>query len=351
MIMRMAFRLSLFCVWMSVVGCGSGTAAPHVKMPPFQAFDNGAFSMQVPSGWNMAVAGDCTSLAFVLQDPREPLRKIFYFGLVGPVYQSQMQRQIDYQCMQMGAMPIQWFDMPVVEPLTPENLLSKFSQVASSQLAQQFMPGLPRLDGFQIISSTPQPCPLNAPGAKSSLLRGLFVENGRVAQGLFSMTTAPFMPSMGGPGGGTAYGHMLSGITAPKGELEALQPMLMKSLSSFSLHPSYVQGCLSRSQAAFQSVMQAGKILSETSDLISRSWEERNRSYDIMAEKRSDAMLGKERLYDPGTGEVYEFQNGFYDQYRLNPQEYRNSNLQPLPAGDAGLWSAPTLDGARVLGN
>ena len=50
-----------------------------------------------------------------------------------------------------------------------------------------------------------------------------------------------------------------------------------------------------------------------------------------MAEKRSDAMLGKERLYDPGTGEVYEFQNGFYDQYRLNPQEYwRPSIIQSV---------------------
>ena len=351
MAMKGFCRVFVICVWMSGVGCGPGRADAPVKWPPLQAFDNGAFSMQVPAGWNMAVAGDCTSMAFVIQDPREPLRKILYFGLVGPVYQSQTQRQVDYQCMQMGAMPIQWFDMPVVDPLTPENLLANFSQVASSQLAQQFMPGLPRLDGFYVISSTPQPCYLNAPGARSALVRGLFVENGRVAQGLFSLTTAPFMPSMGGPGGGTAYGYMLSGITAPKSELDVLRPLLMKSLSSFSVHPAYVQGCLVRSQASFQSVMRAGKILSETSDILTRSWEERNRSYDIMAEKRSDAMLGKERLYDPGTGDVYEFQNGFYDQYRLNPQEYRNSHLQPLPAGDAGLWAAPTLDGARALGN
>ena len=67
--------------------------------------------------------------------------------------------------------------------------------------------------------------------------------------------------------------------------------------------------------------------------------------------RRFYAMLGKERLYDPGTGEVYEFQNGFYDQYRLNPEQYRNSQLQPLPDGDAALWGAPTLDGSRALGN
>ena len=338
-------------VMVALAGCGSGGEAPRAEPPEFQRYDNGAFSMEVPKGWQMAFAGDCASLAFVLQDPQEQLRKILCFGLSGPVYQSQAQKQIDAQCMQMGAAPIPWFDMPVVEPLTPENLLANFFRIASSQAAQQFMPGLPRLDGFQAISSTPLPCPLNVPGARSALVRGLFVENGRVAQGLFSLTTAPFMPSMGGPGGGTAFGHMLAGISAPKDELDALQPALARSLSSFTLHPAYVQGCMARSQEAFQSAMRAGRTLRETSDRIASSWEARNRSDDILAEKRSDAILGRERLYDPGTGEVYEFSHGFYDRYRLNPQEYRNSNLQPLPAGDHGLWSAAARDGARYLGD
>ena len=346
-------RKKLGAAWVGVMllaGCGSGESPP-ARVPALQPFNNGAFAMQIPQGWNMAVAGDCTSLAFVLQDPQEPLRKVLYFGLAGPVYQSQMQKQIDFQSMNIGAPPLAWFDMPVVDPLTPENLLANFSQIASSQSAQRFMPGLPRLEGFQTVSSAPLPCPLNASGARSALVRGVFVENGRAAQGLFSLTTAPFMPSLGGPGGGTAFGHMLTGITAPKGELDALQPMLLRVLASFSLHPEYVQGCLARSQAAFQSSMQAGKTLRETSEQITRSWEARNRSDDILAEKRSDAMLGKERLYDPGTGEVYEFNNGFYDQYRLNPQGYRNSQLQPLPARDHGLWSAAAGDGYRHLGD
>ncbi|HOO21896.1 MAG TPA: hypothetical protein PL011_10980, partial [Kiritimatiellia bacterium] len=71
---------------------------------------------------------------------------------------------------------------------------------------------------------------------------------------------------------------------------------------------------------------------------------------DILAQKRSDAILGKERLYDPGSGEVYEFENGFSDQYRLNPGGYRNPDLQPLPGDDHGLWTAPARDGYRELG-
>ena len=333
---------------MLLAGCGSGELPP-VKAPALQPFNNGAFAMQIPQGWNVAVAGDCASLAFVLQDPQEPLRKIVSFGMVGPVYQSVMQKQIDQQYMASGGFPVEWFDMPVVEPLTPENLLANFSQIAASGLARRFMPGIPQLAGLQVVSSTPLPCPLPVAGAQRALMRVVFMENGRVAQGLFSLTTAPYMPMMGGPGGGTAYGYLMTGITAPKGELAALQSTLLRSLATFAIQPAYVQDCLMRSDAAFGAVLQAGKTLRETSEQISRSWEARNRTDDILSEKRSDAMLGKERLYDPGTGEVYEFGNGFYDQYKLNPQGYRNSELQPLPADDHGLWSAAPRDGARYL--
>ncbi|MDD4736750.1 MAG: hypothetical protein PHP44_11670 [Kiritimatiellae bacterium] len=95
--------------------------------------------------------------------------------------------------------------------------------------------------------------------------------------------------------------------------------------------------------------MKADDTLRETSDIIVNGWQNRNRSEDIIAAKRSNAILGKERLYDPDSGSVYEFQNGFYDEYRSNPQRYEQSNLQPLPDNRHDLWSAPTLDGSRHL--
>ena len=107
------------------------------QMPPLQAFDNGAFRVDVPKGWPVTVAGNCATLAFVAQDPREPRLKIMYFGLVGPVYQSAAQKQLDQQYMMFGGFPIEWYDMPVVAPLTPENLLANFAQIAASQAAQR----------------------------------------------------------------------------------------------------------------------------------------------------------------------------------------------------------------------
>jgi len=97
--------------------------------------------------------------------------------------------------------------------------------------------------------------------------------------------------------------------------------------------------------------LKAGETLSETADLIMEGWERRNQTDDIIAEKRSDAILGNERLYDPDTGQVYEFENGFYDKYNPERQRYKLFNLQPLPDDDHALWTAPAMDGYRALGN
>ncbi len=70
---------------------------------------------------------------------------------------------------------------------------------------------------------------------------------------------------------------------------------------------------------------------------------------DILSEKRSDAMLGNERLYDPDTGEVYEFENGFYDKYDLHRDEYDMNDLQPLPDDSHELWTKAPLDGYKNL--
>ena len=182
----MITRVGILVLLGLVAGCGSSergsSAAPRIRPPELQPFDNGFFKMQVPAGWQMVPAGDCASLAFVLQDPQEPLRKILYFGTVGPVYQTQAQKQIDWQYMSGYGYPVEWADMPAVEPLTPENLLANFSQIAASQIARRFMPGCPRLDGFQGVSAVPLPCPLPVAGARSALVRGVYVENGRVAE-------------------------------------------------------------------------------------------------------------------------------------------------------------------------
>ncbi|PIP21662.1 MAG: hypothetical protein COX39_01520, partial [Candidatus Nealsonbacteria bacterium CG23_combo_of_CG06-09_8_20_14_all_40_13] len=97
-----------------------------------------------------------------------------------------------------------------------------------------------------------------------------------------------------------------------------------------------------------QKILKAGQTLSETSDIIMEGWENRNKSDDILSERRSDVMLGRDRVYDPSSGNVYDVENGWYDDYNINRQEFKMSNLERLPENNWDLWTAPTKDAKEI---
>jgi hypothetical protein len=331
---------------LSVASYGHGQGIQKVKLD-LERFNGGFFSIDKPREWKIITAGNCADFAFLIRDPSKSLRQIFYFGEIGPVYMSLQQKQIDLQYMNMGGYPSAWVDMPVVNPLTPGNFLAQFYLIAQTKIAQRFMPQCPRLKNLQIVSANRQRCALS--GGSTELIRALFTEGKDLGEGLFLATVAPMLPFTGGPGGGIAVGFFITGITGPKREFRNIEQTLIKSIESFTIGQSYVNNCLAQQARTYAGILKAGKTLSETSDIIMRGWENRNKVDDIVAEKRSDAILGRERVYNPSTGEVYEFENGFYDKYNLNRNKYEMNNLQPLPRNDYDLWMKATLDGYRNL--
>jgi hypothetical protein len=340
-------QVCLIALLSFLYGCSGSDVCLAGTDGKLSTYDGGFFSISKPAGWDVTTAGNCASFAFVIRDPENQRRQIFHFGEVGPLYMSEHQRAIDYQYMKMGGYPVAWIDMPAIDPLTPGNFLRHFQDVAGTRIAQGFMPRLPRLSGLQVVSATRCPSPI--PGGSTELLRGLFAEDERLAEGLFVVTVVPMMPSNGGPGGGLAYAFLFSGVTAPKDEFASLEPVLTKCLASYKLSETYVSDCMRQQAATYDGLLKAGRTLAEASDIIVNGWEARSRVHDVLSEKTSDSILGRERLYDPDTGEVYEFENGFYDQYNISRESYRVTNLQPLPDNAYDLWMAPTLDGARIL--
>jgi hypothetical protein len=339
--------LSLSLLTMSCADAGDAGQARSSTTIDLENYNGGFFSIEKPKGWSVITAGSCSTFAFLASDPSEPLKQVFYFGEVGPVYLSEQQRQIDYQYMNMGGYPVTWIDMPAVYPLTPGNFLKQFHSVAKSRIGQGFMPQIPRLENIKVISSVAQPNPFS--GATTELVRALFTQGGNLGEGLFLVTVAPMLPFAGGPGGGIGYGFCFIGITAPKSAFPNLEATLSKSIASFTFGQSYVQNCLAQQAETYKGLLKAGKTLSEASDIIVQGWENRNKTDDIISEKYSDATLGRERLYDPNTGDVYEFENGFYDKYKLDQNKFEMNNLQPLPNDNHELWTKPTLDGYKHL--
>jgi hypothetical protein len=44
----------------------------------------------------------CTTLGILMRDPAVPLRQIFYFGTIGPVYLTEQQKQLDQYYVDHG---------------------------------------------------------------------------------------------------------------------------------------------------------------------------------------------------------------------------------------------------------
>jgi len=344
-------RTRLYLILVSILVWGIAVPADvqsiYAADLALESYNGGHFSIDKPKGWQVITAGTCSDFAFVIRDPSEPLRQVFNFGEVGPVYVSEYQKQLDYQYMSMGGYPVAWIEMPVVEPLSPSNFLQQFHLIAGTSVAQSFMPQCPHLENLHIISAAPQVSPIA--GGSTELIRALFSKDGRLGEGLFLVTVVQLLPVTGNPGGGIAYGTNIVGITASQGEFRRMEKSLVTSAGSFSVSQAWVSNCMAQQSATYAGIRKAGRTLSEASDMIMRGWEERNRTDDIVAEKRSDAILEKERLFDPDTGEVYEFENGFYDKYDLDRNQYEMSNLQLLSGDNYDLWTTAPLDGVQHI--
>jgi len=310
-----------------------------------QSYDGGFFSINKPPGWNVTTAGSCSTFSLLIRDNTSPERQIFYFGEVGPVYLNGEQKTVDRQYMDMGGYPITWYEMPVVDPLTPENFLGQFHLIAQTNIAKNFMQQMPELNNIEIISSYPAKSPLQG---DTKIVRALFMQKGNLTEGLFFVTVAPLLSTSGYAGGGIGYAFTFIGISAQKDKFKNLEKTLTESIGSLSISQTYVNNCIQQQNQATQGILKAGRTLSETSDIIMSSWENRNRAEDIISEKRSDAIMGRDRVYDPATGEVYKVQNGFYDSYDINREKYTMSDLQLLPGNDWNLWTSPMQDASRI---
>lgn len=315
------------------------------EMIQLETYDGGFFSIKKPAGWEIVTAGSCSTFSFLIRDKDAPETQIFFFGEVGPVYLTDGQKTVDKQYMDLGGYPIIWYEMPVIDPLTPENFLTQFHLIAQTKIAKNFMQQTPELKDIEIISSNKTQSIVLG---DTKIIRALFTQDGKLAEGQFYVTVAPLLPASGSPGSGIGYAFSFIGISAKKDEFKTMQGKLTEGIGSFSLSQSYVNNCLAQQAQATQGVLRAGKTLSETSDIIISSWENRDRADDIISEKRSDVILGNDRVYDPDTKEVYEIPNGFYDDYNINRQKFDMDNLQKLPDNDWDLWTSATLDGNKI---
>ena len=104
-------------------------------------------------------------------------------------------------------------------------------------------------------------------------------------------------------------------VSAPKDLFLDWSKTLLTCISSLQFSDSFVDTAIKSSNDQVALSRQISKNFNEVMDGFMASWENRNRSFDIMSQKQSDAILGYERVYDTDTNEIYKATNGFMDAY------------------------------------
>jgi hypothetical protein len=160
-----------------------------------------------------------------------------------------------------------------------------------------------------------------------ALMVTAYVENGiRLKQGSRVITQRPRGQLAGPMVLWTAAQDVY--IRAPYAEFETWQPILDGILESFKINPNWqamenqrIQGQIQNQIAASQADIsrrlgQISQTLSETSDIVTNSYWNRQATYDHISEQRSDVMRGVQNVTGPAS-EVYKVPSGF-DQYWMD---------------------------------
>ena len=153
---------------------------------------------------------------------------------------------------------------------------------------------------------------MKAQALSSEILRADFTQDGVAGEGMFTADIVSFAPGLV-TNYYMAYG--ICGVTAAKDSFQDWESVLSRCLGSLDYSQSFVNAAIAQSDQKVATSQNLSRIANETADGIMSSWENRNRSSDIMSQKQSDATLGYERVTDTETGEIYKADNGFLDVY------------------------------------
>lgn len=208
----------------------------------------------------------------------------------------------------------------VLNSPTTENFYKKFNEIATYQknIQTEFAEdNFPTFSNFTKIEEAEANTSMKSLALDSKVLRGTFTgENSKEGEGLFMASIVNFGNQyQGGVDMGYYMIYDIMSITSAKDEFIDYKDILLESVNSIEFTDSYVKQTIDDSNAQTQKALELNASMQKAFDSYMSAWENRQKSYDIMSQKQSDATLGYERVYDTDTGEIYKAYNGFTDDY------------------------------------
>ena len=241
----------------------SWTVEPLASAQALVPYSCTEFSMDIPEGWTVRSSAMYTGMFHAIHvfDPENPVNQIFFMLKMEPLFPDENSRA-------MMALSSDLFGKyPILTNVSTQGLFEIFPQFADAMNATADYADIqtPYIADFSVTESFESTQGMSSVAISPAILRADFTQDGTAGEGMFTADVVPFAMSQS-----------------------------------------------NQAAATSQSLSQAA---SEMSDSIMSSWENRNKSQDIMSQKQSDATLGYERIVDTETGEIYKIDNGFTDWY------------------------------------
>ena len=304
-----------------------------------QLYNDGRFTMQLPAGWKVMTTGTLAQDIIVKAwDPECPERCFFRAAKIEPVLRSQAAKAWYAQYSGLGGLMYSLYaDAPALEELTVACFLTHVNDVREYAF-KYYDTGLmldahciPELNDVRVLESFPSKAACLPTCYDNSVARVAFTSEGGVAcEGMMTAQPTRIGTSlmMGGVDISPDTVYEFMGFMAPQAEMIELEPVLSQCLASFAFTEDFIRQSLQAAGDQYEIVRQMNANMQAASDSCNDAWADRQTTYDVLSQQRSDATLGYDRLYDSETGEVYRAEAGFWDEYELHRYEYDNPNLQ-----------------------
>ncbi len=321
------------------------TAAKSIQTEVYKTED---FSVTIPKGWEVTAGGTNIYHSIRISDPNEPLNQMFVLLKADVLLHSQAGKEAWQQNYAAGNTQAALFAKAVVlENPSTEGFFKIFPQYTAfvSEVEPDYAGyTFPRFDGFTVTDRYAATDNLKSVAIGDELLRADFTDGEKEGEGLFAASVVDFgnFSISGGnvanyqlqaADGGYYMAYNILAVTAAKDTLIEWESVLTECMKTLQYSESFVSAANQASNEKVALAKQISQNFNQTMDAMMSSWENRNKSQDIMSQKQSDATLGYERVYDTETNEVYKATNGFTDVYdgeRYKPVTDDNMYTQPV---------------------
>ena len=272
----------------------------------------GNFTMQVPKGWGVSSGGFDLLHWIHACDPKRPELGVFTLLKTECLLMNRASK-VFYEDKRGFGLYTMFADMIVVEKV--EDFYTQFMPFcAFAAKWEKSYAGFafPQIAGFELLEKRPARTAMSGVALDDALLRGTFTDplTKRRGEGLFTGTLCRGI-LMGNVGCNIMYN--ISGVTAPEGELGDWTDTLAKVLGSVRYSEAFEETARRDQQIRAAGNAKLAQTMRETSEIVTRGWEERQKGFDARVGKRADATLGYERVVEKDSGKVYRAYNGFLD--------------------------------------